>query len=83
MIKVRFWKSAVYQNLPTLDQKMGGMREAKSHECPTIYGYPFSAKENDLSDVADQIETSTFSTRMPFWQRTAMNSHSPKTLALV
>ena len=37
MIKVRFLESAVYQNLPALDQKMGGMREAKSHECPQFF----------------------------------------------
>ncbi len=34
MIKIRCWKSAVYQNLPVLDPRMGGMREAKSHEYP-------------------------------------------------
>ena len=37
MIKVRFWESAVYQDLPALDQKMGGMREAKIHEYPQFF----------------------------------------------
>jgi uncharacterized protein (DUF433 family) len=37
MIKVRFWESAIYQNLPALDQKMGGIREAKNHEYPQFF----------------------------------------------